>query len=449
MLRNFKGLLIFIFILGNAINYGFAQKQIIDQVIAVVGNNVILQSEVETQYLELISRGVTSKRDLKCEILEEFLAQKLLLNQARIDSIEVTDAQVEMQLDQRMQFFINQVGSEKELMEYFGKSIVEIKEDLRDVVRENIITQQMQSEITGSVSITPAEVREYYNTLEEDSIPYVDAMVELSQIVKYPPYTEEEIFAVKEKLLKLRERILNGESFSKLAVLYSEGPSSPRGGEIGFLSKAELDPAYAAAAFSLSEGGVSRIVESAFGFHIIQLIERRGDRVNTRHILMKPKISLEEVARTKEKLDSIVRLVRIDTFTFEEAARRFSDDKNTKINGGQLVNPGTGNTRFLMDDLDPKEYYVLKDLKVGQISAPFESIDQNGKTVYKVMMIKSRTEPHVANLKEDFNLLKNMALAKKREEVINNWIDDKQKTTYIRIDDSFANCDFHSKGWFK
>lgn len=426
-----------------------SQEKVVDQIVAVVGNNIIMLSEIENQYLQLISQGVTSNRDLKCDILEEFLSQKLLINQAKIDSIEVSEAQVELQLEQRLQFFVNQIGSEEKLEEYFNKSVLEIKEDLRDVIRDQLITQQMQAEIAGDIQITPSEVKSFYNNMHEDSIPLVNAQIELYQILKYPPYNEEAIFEVKERLLKLRERILNGERFSKLAVLYSEGPSATRGGDIGFSTRAELDPAYAKAAFSLPEGGVSKIVESAFGYHIIQVVERREDRVKTRHILMKPKVPLDEGLKAKKFLDSISVLIRTDSMNFESAARRFSEDESTSMNGGQVVNPETGNPRFEIDQLDPKEYYIIKDLKVGEISEPFETTDKNGKTVYKILKVKSRIEPHQANLKQDFNLLKNMAIVRKQDEVIQEWIAEKQKSTYIHIDESFVNCDFISDGWVK
>lgn len=423
------------------------ENRIVDQVVAIVGDKIILQSDIETQFLELRAQGASTSGDMKCEILEEFLVQKLLLNQAEIDSILVSEAEVELQLNQRLDYFIGQIGSQKALEEYFGKSILEIKEDFRDVIREQIITQKMQGEIVGSLSATPAEVRKFYNRIPEDSLPRVNSQVEVSQIVIYPPLAEEAVFSVKERLLDLRKRIIAGEDFTTLAVLYSEDPgSSPRGGEIGFLGKGELDPAYAKTAFSLKEGSVSTIVESEFGYHIIQLIERQGDKVNTRHILLKPKVTAEASRKTLNKLDSITQLIRTDTLTFKAAARYYSQDEKSRVNGGVRVNPANQTTRFEMDEFQPAEFRVIRQLKVGEISEPFETVDEKGKKVYKIVKLTSQTKPHVANLEEDFNMLKEMTLMQKQQQIVENWVEEKKENTYIRIDDSFGNCGFE-RNW--
>ncbi|MGC9344374.1 MAG: peptidylprolyl isomerase, partial [Bacteroidales bacterium] len=315
-----------------------AQPQMIDQVVAIVGDYTILQSEIENQYLQYRAQGINFP-DMRCFIFKDFLEQKLLLNQAKIDSIEISESSVELSLDQRLRFFISQIGSEEEMEEYFGKSMLEIKEDLREVLREQMITQQMQGEITGDVTITPSEVKNYYNEIPPDSIPYIDALVQVQQVVVYPPLGEQAVFEVKERLLELRKRIMEGESFETLAILYSEGPSAANGGDIGFMGRGELDPAYATAAFSLKDGGISKIVESDFGFHVIQLVERRDDRVRTRHILMKPKISMDARNKAISRLDSIADFIRLDSLTFDQAARFYSEDKKTAMNNGLMVNP--------------------------------------------------------------------------------------------------------------
>jgi len=423
------------------------ENRIVDQVVSIVGDKIILQSDIETQFLELRAQGASTSGDMKCEILEEFLVQKLLLNQAEIDSILVSEAEVELQLNQRLDYFIGQIGSQKALEEYFGKSILEIKEDFRDVIREQIITQKMQGEIVGNLAATPAEVRKFYNRIPEDSLPRVNSQVEISQIVIYPPLADEAVFSVKERLLDLRKRIIAGEDFTTLAVLYSEDPgSSPRGGEIGFLGKGELDPAYAKTAFSLKEGTVSTIVESEFGYHIIQLIERQGDKVNTRHILLKPKVTAEASRKTLNKLDSITQLIRTDTLTFKEAARYYSQDEKSRVNGGIRVNPANQTTRFEMDEFQPAEFRVIRQLKVGEISEPIETVDEKGKKVYKVVKLTSQTKPHVANLEEDFNMLKEMTLMQKQQQIVENWVQEKKQNTYIRIDKSFSNCEF-KRNW--
>jgi peptidyl-prolyl cis-trans isomerase SurA len=423
-----------------------AQPKMIDQVAGVVGDYIILQSDVENQYLQYRAQGINMP-DLKCMIFKDFLEQKLLLNQAKIDSIQVAESSVELQLDQRMQYFINQIGSQEELEEYFNKSLLEIKEDFRDALRDQMITNQMQSQITGKVKITPSEVRRFYNKMPVDSIPYIDAQVEVQQIVAYPPLEDDAVFDVKERLLELRRRIMEGESFETLAILYSEGPSASNGGDIGFSVRGELDPEYAREAFSLKEGGVSKIVESEFGFHIIQLIERRDDRIRTRHILMKPKITMDARQKAIERLDSITMFIQADSLDFERAARLFSQDKNTAINKGLLVNPKTGSSKFELSDLDTKDYLVARDMKVGDISDPFESTDENGKIIYKVIRINSKTDPHRANLEQDYMLIQRMALEEKKMQVIQEWIAEKRKETFYRIDPAFMECEVVASEW--
>ncbi|MDP4186844.1 MAG: peptidylprolyl isomerase [Bacteroidota bacterium] len=429
------------------------QSQIIDQVVAVVGSNMILLSDIESQYTQLKAQNKHLDEGAHCEILQNMMAQKLLLNQAKIDSISVSESQVDMQLNNRIDYFINQIGSKEKLEDYFKKTILEIKNDFRDNIREQLMTQKMQENIMDAIKITPSEVKSFYNNLSQDSIPMVPIQLELAQIMIYPPHDEKAIFDVKQQLLDLRKRILNGESFSALAVLYSEDGSSVNGGEIGFRSKAELDPAYANEAFSLKGSNVSKIVESQFGYHIIQLIERRDDKVNTRHILMTPKVSPESMLKAKTRLDSILHLISIkkDTLNFEMAAKFFSEDKNTSAGGGMLVNPTDNSTKFTVDQIDPADYYSIKDLKINQISAPFESKDENGKKVYKVMMIKSRHEAHRANFKDDYTLLQDLALNHKREAYMKTWIADKQKTTFIHVGEPFKDCSFvnENDSWVK
>jgi peptidyl-prolyl cis-trans isomerase SurA len=425
------------------------QQKIIDEIVAVVGDKKVMVSDIEKQYQQLIVQGIIPTDDLRCQIFEEFLSQKLLLNQAEIDSIEVTDAETELQLDQRLRFFINQVGSEENLIKYFNKSILEIKEDLRDAIREQILIERMRSEIIGSITVTPSEVKSYYRNLSKDSIPFVNSEIEISQIVVYPSTSEDAIYDVREKLLNLRERIINGEKFSTLAVLYSEDGSASKGGDIGWANKADLDPDYAKAAFGLKKGAVSKIVKSAFGYHIIELIDRTEDRIHTRHILMKPDISIESKEQARAKLDSIIRLIRLDSVTFRQAAIRFSEDEDTKMNGGQVINEMTGNAKFELDDFETRDYLVIKNLDVGEISDPYESTDKHGKIIYKTVMLKSRTNPHVANLKEDYDLLKQMAMYNKQSEIVDEWIKEKIENTFIRLADDYRNCKFRIKGWLK
>jgi len=425
------------------------QEKIIDQIIGVVGDKRVLFSDVEKEYYQLLAQGYKGADDIRCRIFENLLSQKLFLNQAEIDSIEVTDVEVDLQLDQRLNYFINQIGSEEKLEEYFSKSILEIKEDMRDAIREQILTERIKADILGDITATPSEVRNYFKNMHKDSIPYVNAEVEINQILIYPSTSEEAVYEVRQKLLDIRQRIINGEKFATLAVLYSEGPSAPKGGEIGWSNKAELDTEYAKVAFSLKKGSVSKIVKSSFGYHIIQLIDRTDDRVNTRHILMKPKISIEEKEKAEAKLDSIVRLVRLDSLTFQQAAIYFSHDKDTRMNGGQVINENTGDSKFALDNFSTRDYLIIKNLDLAEISKAYESVDKHGVVVFKVVLLKSRTNPHVANLKEDYSLLKQMTMINKQTEIVDKWIKEKIESTYIKLDKNYIDCNFRISGWLK
>ncbi|MBN1953187.1 MAG: peptidylprolyl isomerase [Bacteroidales bacterium] len=424
------------------------QPVLVDKIVAVVGKNQVLYSDVEDQYLQFKAQGLKPMPS-KCVIFEDLLSQKLLVNQAAVDSITVDEMQVELELNERINYFVGQIGSEQKLIEYFGKSILEIKEDMRDAIRDQMLMQRMRSEITSDMSVTPQEVKNYFNSLPKDSIPYIDAVVEINQLVIKPTSSEQAVFDVREKLLNIRERIVNGENFATLAVLYSEGPSSPRGGDIGWSTKAQMDPDYWKAAYALKEGQVSKIVESSFGYHIIQLLEKSEDRIHTRHILMRPKVSLLEKQAAKSRLDSLVTLVRLDTMTFEEAALRFSTDEDTRAGGGLKVNPMTGKTAFEFDEFESKEYIIIRDMEVGEISKPFETTDEKGNAVYKVIRLKSKTEPHRANLKQDFELLKEMTSREKQDVIVDEWVQEKIESTYIRLEAPYDECKFRIKEWQK
>jgi len=428
-----------------------SQKNIVDQAIAVVGKNIILKSDIENQYVQMMSQEYISKSDLKCDILEEFLYQKLLLNQAELDSIEITLQEVEYAMDNRFRQIINKVGSEDKLEEYFGKSILEMKEDLKQEMKNQLLIQKMQGKVTEDLKITPTEVRKYFNEIHEDSLPTINETYEIEQIVKFPKIKDEDKEVVKEKLKELRERIINGDKFSTLAVLYSEDPgSAPKGGELGFVSRADLVSEFAAVAFNLKDPEeVSRIVETEFGYHIIQLIKKKGEFVNVRHILLSPKVSPNEMVKAKNVLDSISTLVKIDSLTFVKAAEKFSDDENSKNTGGLVVNYYTGNSQFEKEHLDANTYYNIKSLKIGDISKPFESKNEKGKTVYKIVRLKSKTNAHKINLKDDYQRVQDVALADKKQKVLNNWIKQRQTSTYIHIDESYQNCNFEMKGWIK
>ncbi len=418
-----------------------AQPIVIDRVIGVVGDFHILQSDVEQQYLQQKMSGMYMSADVRCKIYNHFIEQKLLMAQSKIDSVEVGPDMVEMQMESRLDYFIGQFGDEAEMESYFNKSIFDIKDDLREAIQEQMITDQVRSSIVTDVSTTPSDVKAFYRSLEEDSIPYINTQVELSQIIAYPQFSEEAIFEVKERLLGLRKRVQDGEDFGTLAILYSEDPgSASRRGELGFMMPSTLDKEYSKVAWSLKPGQISKIVESSFGYHLIQMIERRGDRANTRHILMNPKADANAKQSAIHKLDSLKVQIESDSVAFSLTAKRYSEDIKTSVNGGLLVNPQTMSAKFELDQLDTKDYYMIRNLEVGDVTDTYESTDHNGKACYKLIQLKFRVEPHRANLKQDYVLLEEMALNYKTNEVIKKWYDEKKNTTYIRVDPSFKDC---------
>lgn len=430
------------------INSVYAQNEIIvDRVVAVLGGSVVFQSEIEQQLFQAQAQKEVTSR---CEVFENLMIQKLLLNQAKVDSIEVTDANVEMQLENRIKYFIEQAGSKEKLEAYFNKSLFQIKEDMRGPLKEQMITQRMQGNITGDIKVTPSDVKEFMDTIPSDSIPMINATVEYQQILIYPANSDKAIFDVKEKLLSLRKRIVDGEKFATLAYLYSEDPGSARnGGEIGFMSRGQLDPEYAKVAFSLKDGAVSNIVESEFGYHIIQCITHQDDKVNTRHILMRPRAGDKDIKSTIAKLDSLLTILKQDTVKFEYVAYKYSQDKNSYLNGGKVINPYNNSLKFELDQLPQEDYYVIKKMNVGDISDPFYGRDDNHKEVYKIIKLISKSTPHKATLENDYQFLQNLTIEGSRKKVFMKWVAEKQKTTFIRIDDSFKTCPLKNKGWFK
>jgi len=425
-------------------------QDVIDQVIAVVSGERVLLSDIEQEVMRMRMQGATESEYDRCNILEQILIQKLLLTQAKIDSLTVNDASVEMEIDRRLRYFINQIGSEKALENYFKKPLYEIKDDLRELISEQQLTQQMRQKIIDKVKITPSEVKSFYKKIPSDSLPQIPELYELQQIMIFPPSTAEAKYQVREKLLEIRERVLKGERFSTLAVAYSEDRASAiKGGELGLRSRDELVKAFADVAFNLKEGQVSQIVETEYGFHILQMIERKDDKVNVRHILMKPQYSSDMMSQAISRLDSISNLIKSDSIAFERAAMRFSEDKKSNLNGGLVINPYTNTSFFEKDHLQPADYYVIKELKVGDMSAPFESRDEHANVVFKMLKLKKVVKAHKANIKDDYDIIQNMAKQNMENEILEDWLTKKQKTTFIRIDKSFRSCNFESKGWIK
>ncbi len=430
-----------------------AQDNVIDEVVWVVGDEAILKSDVEEERLRAQYEGYKFDGDPYCIIPEQLAIQKLFLHQAAIDSIEVTDSEVIQQVESTINSYIRSVGTREKLEEYFNKSMTQIREAMRENVREGLTVQRMKEELTNNIKTTPAEVRYYFSQLPEDSIPFIPTQVEVQIIVQEPKIPVEEIERVKAQLREYTERINSGETqFSTLALLYSEDPGSARrGGELGFMGKGQLLPEFANVAFNLTDPKkVSKIVETEYGFHIIQLIEKRGDRVNCRHILLKPKVSEEDQEAAISRLDSIANDIRNDKFTFDNAATYLSQDKDTKNNHGLMQNPYDGTSKFEMQQLPQDIAKVVDKMNVGEISEPFVYTNEsNGKEVCAIVKLKSKVEGHKANIRDDYQRLREMMVDKLKEEKLEKWIVEKQKTTYVRINDNWKNCDFKYPGWVK
>jgi len=443
-------LFFFLYFLGGIVHAQSPGDSVIDGVVAVVGANVILKSDVENQYLQYRLQGSIqgSPDKVKCNILETMLFQKLMLNQSELDSVKVTEAQVESELDRRMRYFVSQVGSPEKLEEYYQKSIVEIKNEVRDVIKEGMMIEQTQQKITKDVTITPSEVKAFFKKLPKDSIPDIASEYQIGMIVKQPVIGEQEKDEVRNKLKGFLDRIKKGDDFSTLAILYSEDPgSSKKGGELGMFKRGDMRPEFEAAAFKLKAGEVSDIVETEDGFHIIQMIERRGDYINVRHILLQPKVSPQSLIRCKTLLDSVAAQIEQKKLLFSDAVIKFSDDPS-KNNGGLLINATTGDSKFESGQLDPKIFFVVDKLKEGDISNPVLFKTDRGKEEYRIYYLKERTTPHKANLEKDYSKIQEWATNKKKMDVVDKWINEKAARTSIKIMDNYRNCTFQ-RNWIK
>lgn len=425
------------------------KKEIVDKVIAVVGDEIILYSDIKNQLFQAAQQGIDLENQDNCTIMEELLMEKLLLNQAKLDSVEVTEAQVEDQMNRRLNYFIQMIGSEKKLEEYYQKPIAQIKKDLYRALEDQLRVQTMQQQITSGITVTPTDVRKFYESIPQDSLPYVGSQVEYAQIVIDPPISPEERSKVKKKLNEYREEIISGDGkdFETVAMLYSQDPGSARnGGELGMTARGNFVPEFDAIAFSLSPGQVSEVFETQFGFHIMRLIERRGDRFNAQHILLKPKVKREDMQEAKETLDKIAEKVKSEELTFEEAAEQYSDDEQTRNNGGVVFNMETGSTKFEMDDLDSEMFFIIDKMKVGDISKPALFNKPDGSQAYRIIKLISQSDPHVANLRDDYSMIQNAALGDLKEKELMRWVDQKIKSTYINIKEDFGECMFE-KQW--
>lgn len=419
-----------------------AQREVIDKVVATVGGELVLLSEVEEQFALMEAQSGVLPEGARCEIMDQLMASKLLVNQAKLDSIEISDEEVEAQLDARIDRILSFMNNDVTQFEaYYGQSINEVKAQFREDLKGQILADRMRSQVMASVTVTPSEVKQFFNSIPADSLPYFNSEVEVGEIVYKPVVNTEERQKAIEKLESIRQRILDGEDFADLASKHSDDGSARGGGDLGWAKRGKYVPEFEAAAFKLEKDEISPVVESEFGFHIIQMLERRGNSIHVRHILLKPEITDADLEKASSRLDSVRQLLLKDSLTFSQAVKLYSnEDVQSYNNDGRVVNPATGNTFFEIGDLDPDIYFTIDTMEVGGISAPFEFRDQVGDIYYRIVQLQSRTSPHKANLRQDYSKIQKAAIESKKSEFISTWIKDRVDATYIDIDLMFSGC---------
>lgn len=428
-----------------------AQPNVADEIIAHVGNTIILRSELEEQIVRTKAETGYSgdMNTLRCQVLQQLLVQKLILHQAKVDSTKLSDEEVENELDRRLRYYINMVGSAEAFEKYYGKTPLQFKDDFRDNIHDVMLIERKQEEITSKVKVTPAEVKQFFNQIPKDSLPKFDAEVEMSEIVVKPQVAKAQKEKAYNDLADLRRRIIEKtDEFSTLAVIYSNDPgSASRGGDLGVVERGRMVPEFEAAAFKLKTvGDISPIIETQYGYHIIQLEEKLADKVRIKHILIKPKITAEELNNAVNMLDTIRISIVNKKYSFEHAVEKYSQSEMSKSSGGIMVNPQSGDNSFKINDLDKDQYLAIDTLNIGDITKPFLSINQMGEQEYKLIKLNSRTTPHVANLEMDYNKMNNAALAQKKQQTLLTWIETAIKNKYIKINTPIANCD-ELKDW--
>lgn len=429
-----------------------AQNNIVEEVAWWIGDQPIYKSEVEEMYQTMQYDKTPIDGDPYCVIPEQIAVEKLFLHQAEIDSVEVQDALVISEVEQRINYMIAQLGTQEKLEQFYRRPLPEIREQMIDAMRNNYRVSEVQKNLTSNIKITPSDVRRYFSGVPKDSVPYVPLKVEVQILTLNPVIPREEIDEVKARLRDYTDKVNSGESdFSTLAILYSQDPgSSLRGGELGFMGRGQLDPDFAAVAFNLNDPKkVSKIVESQYGYHIIQLIEKRGDRINVRHILLQPRVTDKDLTEAINRLDSIRADMLAEKFSFEEAVAYLSQDKDTRNNRGQMFDKETGSTRFQMADLPQEVSKAVNNLSVGEVSKPFIMKDERNRDVVAIVKLSNRIEGHKANMSDDYELIKDMYERSRREAIISDWINSKIKDTYVRIEDGWRDCDFKHEGWIK
>lgn len=420
------------------------QALLIDRVVAVVGREAVLHSDLAQRLEQARSQGAKVDLEMACGELEDLLYEKLLLEQGRLDSVVVEEAQVDAELDRRIRYFASQLGGEKKLEEFYGKSIAEIKADFRQQVQDQLLVQTMQQKLTADVRLTPRDVQIFYRSIPEDSVPFINAEVEYAMILKVPKASEEEDRRVRRKMEEFREAIAKGtKDFCTVAILYSEDPGSAKEcGELGLVPQGVMVPEFDAVALSLKEGEVSQVFKTQYGWHFMQLIERRGEQYNARHVLMRPQVGAADLQVARELLDSLVRGIRAGTIDMGTAAQEFSDDEESKGLNGVMIDPSSNSARWDMGSLDQQTFFVLDKLKTSEVSDPQLVVMPDGTKAYRILRLILRTAPHRANLKDDYRLIQQAAEGKARAKAVDDWVAERLKGTYVRLSAEHATCPF-------
>lgn len=420
--------------------------QVADQIIGKVDNFIILESDLELAYKDYLSRGNNANESAVCTVLEGLIVNKLMLAKAEIDSVVVSDQQVDAQLENRMKMMVNQIGSEEKIEEYYGKTLEEFKVEIRDDIKEQLVMGEMQRTITQDIEVTPKEVQEFFRNIPRDSLPYYSTQVQVGQIVRDPVMSKEAKNSVKARLEGLRERILEGEGFEEVARLYSQEPGARKtGGNIGFFQRGELAPEYEATALRLKPGEISKPIETDFGFHLIQLIERRGNEFNTRHILIRPTFREADIQVARDFLDSLRSNILADSITFEKAAKEYSNDMNTSASGGYFLDDQSGSTKISVEDLDPNVFFTIDTMKLGNITKPLTFTKQDGSQAVRILYYKDRLRPHQADISLDYQRIQKAALNRKRSEILNKWFEESQSEVFVTIDEKYDSCNILKK----
>jgi len=421
----------------------FSQKrEILDQVVAIVGTQVITKSDIDLQSSNLNFPDDRSYFEGNCEFLKSAIFQRLLLNQAYIDSIEVKDEEIMNEINRRLDYFISQLGSKEALEKYYEKTVAEIREEMKEPIREMKMVQQIRNQITGDIIVSPTEVKQFYNSIPADSLPYYNTQVEVSQIVFYAKASAEEEEKAKTKVSEIRQRVLKGDKFSTMAILYSEDPgTATRGGDLGMRSRFDFVPEFSAAAMKLKKDSISEIIKTQYGYHIIKMIERKGDMIHVAHILIIPKITIDAKLTAQEKAKEVLSLIKKDSIGFESAAFKYSEDELTKNNGGRLLDVNTGLSKLEVDKIEASLFFVIDTMKVGQIVGPIPYFLPDGRQAYRLLFLKSKTPPHKANLNDDYPVLSDLAKEKKEQELLLKWINKKMETTYFFVNSPYDQCE--------